>query len=197
MVQTLFPVFPEDVLYLNSDIAIKTIDDVIFYFNGDMPIYKHQKSDYKSFRYISSQLYVLGNVKQVDIVKFFKVSPESVKRWVKVYKKEGASGFFKTKKLEKKGHVLTKDILVKIQTLLNTGKRVSIIGKELDIKTDTLRKAIGDGRLTKPEIVNKLDDNQATKAKTQSERNIEDSKAVKGMACTNTQGRIDAVVKKK
>ena len=84
MVQTLFPVFPEEVRYLNSDIAIKTIEGVVFYFNGEMPIYKHQESDYKSFRYISSQLYVLGNVKQVDIVKFFKVSPESVKRWVKV-----------------------------------------------------------------------------------------------------------------
>ncbi len=56
MLQTLFPVFPEEVSYLNSEIAVKTIEDVVYYFNGVMPIYKHEKDDYKSFRYISSQL---------------------------------------------------------------------------------------------------------------------------------------------
>ncbi len=148
MPQILFPVFPEDVEYLNSNIAIKTIGNEIFYFNGAMSFYKHKKDNYQSFRFISSQLYVLGNAKQTEIVKFFKVSPESVKRWVKVYRKEVEAVFFKSKKGNKKGHVLTKDVLVKIQTQLNIGATPGTIGKELAIKTDTIRKAIGDGRLS-------------------------------------------------
>ncbi|MCD4676297.1 MAG: hypothetical protein K8S18_09935 [Desulfobacula sp.] len=197
MPQTFFPIFPDDSVYLNSDIAIKTINEIVFYFNGLMPIYQHHKDDYRSFRYISSQLYVLGNVKQVEIVKTFNVSKESVKRWVKVYKEEGASGFFKTRKSKKKGKVLTKEILQKIQSLLNMGQSVSIIGKSLDIKPDTIRKAILYGRLTKPVVSDENENSPSAKSKTQSQRNQEDSKALAGMACTNTKGRLDAIVKKK
>ena len=49
MPQILFPVFPEDVEYLNSNIAIKTIGNEIFYFNGAMQFYKHKKDNYQSF----------------------------------------------------------------------------------------------------------------------------------------------------
>ena len=197
MTQTLFPLFPEGVQYLNSDIAVKTIKDEVFYFNGAMPIYKHKKSDYKSFRYVSSQLYVLNNVKQSEIVKFFKVSAESVKRWVKVYKKEGAPGFFKTRKGKKRGHILTNEVLIKVQTLLNIGTSLKEIEQELKIKYDTLRKAIEDNRLTRPDIIIEPEKQNEIKLSTQSERNQVDSEAAKGMACTNTQGRIDAIVKKK
>jgi transposase len=52
-----------------------------------------------SFRMITSQLYINGNCKQVDIVKAFGVSANSVKRYVKKYRKEGMEGFFKKKGL--------------------------------------------------------------------------------------------------
>ena len=197
MLQTLFPVFPEDVRFLNSNIAVKNIGNDILYFNGAMLIYKHEKDNYQSFRLVSSQLYVYGNANQKDIVNFFNVSPESVKRWVKIYREQGRAGFFKTQKGKKKGHILTKEILIKIQTRLNTGATPGAIGKDLAIKIDTIRKAIGDGRLTRPDIVIEPDKSENKTSKTQSERNKEDSEAVKGMACTNTQERMDAIVKKK
>ncbi len=197
MLQTLFPVFPEDVRFLNSNIAVKNIGNDILYFNGAMLIYKHEKDNYQSFRLVSSQLYVYGNANQKDIVNFFNVSPESVKRWVKIYREQGRVGFFKTQKGKKKGHILTKEILIKIQTRLNTGATPGAIGKDLAIKIDTIRKAIGDGRLTRPDIVIEPDKSENKTSKTQSERNKEDSEAVKGMACTNTQERMDAIVKKK
>ena len=79
------------------------------------------------------------------------------------------------------------------QDLLNLGKMVKEIGESLEIKPDTLRKAIRDGRLTKPEC----ESLNILKAKNKSERNLLDSQAPMGMATTNTIGRVAASLKKK
>ena len=195
MQQVLFPVFPEGSKFINSKISVKTIGESVYYFNGEMPIYQHRKEDYRSFRYITSQIVTLNNASQMEIVRFFKVSKESVKRWVKTYKTKGGDGFFNTRKGAKKGNVLTKEKLLQAQTALNTNKSVKKIGEELGVKPDTLRKAIQSGRLTKPARITMEQQEQATKTKSQ--RNILDSEAVLGMACTNEQGRIEAITKKK
>ncbi len=193
MSQTLFPIFPDDSRFINSEIAVKTIGEDVYYFNSEMPIYKHHKDDYKSFRCITSQLADLNVVKQMEIVRAFKVSKESVKRWVKIYRDEGNEGFFKTRKGRKKGNILTNEILKKVQARLNQGETPGQIGEEMDIKPDTIKKAISSGRLTRPEGIEK----QNHEAQNKSQRNQEDSKAPLGMGCTNTLGRIDAIVKKK
>lgn len=193
MAQVQLPFFPEDITYINNMIGVKKVDDEIFYFNAAMPIYFHNKDDYQSFRYITSQMVCLGTVKQVEIINTFKVSKESVKRWVKKYRESGGKGFFGTRKGVRKGHVLNKEALADAQGMLNQGKMAKEIGVSLEIKPDTLRKAIRDGRLTKPEYVplNTLD------AKNKSERNLSDSQALMGVATTNTIGRVTAALKKK
>jgi len=102
MPNTLFPVYPTDARFINQDIAVKTIGEKIYYFNGAGPFYHHNKDNYKSFRFITSQMIELENVKQVEIVKAFKVSKESVKRWVKIYRTKGEAGFFGTRTAKKK-----------------------------------------------------------------------------------------------
>lgn len=191
MPTTLFPVFPEGSVYLSLSIVVKPFENYIYYFNGEMPMYKHRKDDYKSFRFITSQMVVLGNVKQVDIIKVFKVSKASVKRWVKVYRREGPAGFFHPRQGKKSGNVLTKEVLPEIQTRLNCGDTPKEIEDACGIKADTIRKAIQSGRLSRPPVTRPIEE------KTQAQRNQEDSKASLGMGCTNTQGRIDAITKKK
>ena len=192
MPQVQLPFFPEGLSYINSNIGVQTKDNNVYYFNGTMPIYHHDKDDYKSFRYISSQMYVLGTVSQMEIVKCFGVSKESVKRWVKVYREQGGAGFFGTKKGRRKGRVLDEQNTIKAQSMLNVKKTPKEIEDELGIKQDTLRKAIRDGRLVK--IEGELPENQPVMTK--SDRSIEDSKAPMGVATTNTVGRIEAVIKK-
>ena len=195
MPNTLFPVFPENASYINSMIAVKTIGNKVYYFNGEMPFYHHQKNNYQSFRFITSQMIELKNVTQVEITKAFKVSKESVKRWTKTYRTKGESGFFEPRKGKKKGNVLNGEVMSKVQSGLDLGKTPKSIGEELGIKPDTIRKAISYGRLTMPETIEVAEQDQG--AKTKSQRNQQDSKAPHGMACTNTIGRIDAVLKKK
>jgi len=87
IMQVLLPFFPEDITLINKYLGVQKKGDTVFYFNGMMPIYQHHKDDYDSFRLITSQLVVNGNCKQMEIVRCFGVSKESVKRWVKKYKK--------------------------------------------------------------------------------------------------------------
>ena len=50
------------------------------YFHGLLPVFSHDEDDLESFRFITSQLVVSGNVKQKQIVKAFGISEISVKR---------------------------------------------------------------------------------------------------------------------
>lgn len=98
MLQILLPFFPEEATLINRYLGVQKKGDTVFYFNGMMPIFQHHKDDYESFRLFTTQLIVNGNCKQVDIIKCFRVSPISVKRWVAKYRKQGAKGFYQKKK---------------------------------------------------------------------------------------------------
>ena len=191
--QTFFPVYPSDTKMINSKIGIKILQDKALYFNGDGPIYQHDKEDYQSFRYITSQMIELNTVRQTEVISFFKVSKESVIRWSKIYRQKGAKGFFGTKKFEKRGNVLTKELLPEIQGFLNQGKTLKEIGEDLSIKPDTIQKGIQTGRLTRPVITAP----SVKTEKTQGERSLQDSQATLGVGCTNEIGRIEAALKKK
>ena len=145
------PFFSKNIKYINSKIGVKAQEDTVYYFVGSMSIYKHHKEDYRSFRYISSLMIDLGNVRQVEIKKAFEVSIESVKRWTKVFRKKGAKGFFEKMKIKRKGRVLCDQAIIDAQHMLNALKTPKEIEEELGIKQDTLRKAINDDRLIRPQ----------------------------------------------
>jgi len=142
----LLPLFPAEATSINDVLGFCLRGETVFYFNGQMPIFSHHKSDIKSFRLISSQLVVNGVVKQSEIVRAFGVSIISVKRYVKRYREEGAEGFFKPRKT-RSSKVLTAEVLGKVQNLLIQSRQVSSICEELGLKRDTVNKAIRDGRL--------------------------------------------------
>jgi transposase len=146
MPQKLLPMFPGEATSINPLLGFSLKDDTVYYFNGMMPIFSHEVSDLKSFRLITSQLIVNGNATQKDIVDAFGISRISVKRYVKIYRQEGASGFFKPRK-GRGSNVLTPEVLLKIQGFLTEGRTVRSICEELGLKTDTVNKAIRDGRL--------------------------------------------------
>jgi transposase len=150
MPQMLLPLFPADATPINELLGFCKKDDIVYYFNGQMPIFSHHESDHKSFRLITSQLVVNGVATQAEIIGAFKVSKISVKRYVKRYRKEGASGFFKPRKT-RSCTVLTPEVLRKVQYFLDDGRSVRSICDELGLKADTVNKAIGDGRLDRGE----------------------------------------------
>ena len=151
MPQMLLPMFPAEATSINPLLGYCRKDDMVYYFNGMMPIFSHAVNDLKSFRLITSQLIVNGNATQKDIVDAFGVSLISVKRYVKIYRREGASGFFKPRK-GRGSNVLTPEVLLKLQGFLTEGRSVRSICEELGLKADTVNKAIRDGRLRRPDL---------------------------------------------
>ncbi len=149
MPQRQLPIFPEGASHITKELAVKKEDGKVIYYNGHMPVFIHDEDDLASFRMITSQFYINGNVNQVDIVNTFGVTAGSVKRAVKLYKEKGAKGFFQPRKT-RQAQVLTPSVLSKVQMLLDQSRSVSEIAQECGILRDTLKKAIQDGRLHLP-----------------------------------------------
>jgi prepilin-type processing-associated H-X9-DG protein len=71
-------------------------DGQVIYFNGHMPVFSHAEDDIQTFRMIASQFCVGCYVKQSDIIRTFGVTSISVKRSVKTYRRERASGLLRS-----------------------------------------------------------------------------------------------------
>lgn len=146
MPQIQLPIFPEGITDITNEIGFKKEDGRIVYFNGHLPVFMHDEHDIKTFRMITSQFIATGLVKQRDIAETFGIPLVTVKRAVKLYRQKGPKGFYKERKGRGAG-VLTAEVLTKAQELLDQGKQLWDIGKELHIKTNTLNKAIHAGKL--------------------------------------------------
>ena len=127
--QTQLPFFPEGVTYINSELAFRKENGQVIYFNAGMPVFMHDENDRDTFRMITSQFYINGNVTQSEITKTFGVSSISVKRAVKLYRTQGPKGFY-TPRNTREPVVLTESVLREVQLLLDEGHSVSEVAKK-------------------------------------------------------------------
>jgi transposase-like protein len=146
MPQLQLPMFPIGVTHITSMLAFQNEAGNITYFNGSLPVFSHREDDRQSFKMITAQFCANGHALQADIARAFGVTAISVKRSVKLYRKEGARGFYQPRKA-RGASVLTPAVLDEVQQLLNADQEVADIAAKLDIKSDTLSKAIRSGRL--------------------------------------------------
>jgi hypothetical protein len=146
MPQMMLPIFPDDVIYLNSNLAVRKEGGRVTYFNGVMPVFTHDESDIQSFQMITSQFCCGGVIKQVDVVRAFGVTDLSVMRAVKRYRELGPQGFYAPKKT-RGASVLTAAVIENAQAMLDEEKGLPEIASGLGLKRDTLAKAVRDGRL--------------------------------------------------
>ncbi len=143
-----FPFFPEGVTHITQFLAFSKQDGRVTYFNGAMPVFSHDTEDIDTFRMITAQFCESGNARQVDIIRAFGISKISIKRAVKLYRKEGPKGFYATRKT-RGAAVLIPQVLVQAQQLFDEGLETPEVADQLGIKRDTLSKAVRAGRLHK------------------------------------------------
>ena len=93
MPQIQLPFFPEGVTQISDLLAFRVEDGRVAYFNGNMPVFIHDKDDIATFRMITAQFCVNGNAKQAEISAVFGIPKVTVKRAVKRYREEGPRGF--------------------------------------------------------------------------------------------------------
>ena len=86
MPQLQLPIFPNGLTPINNLIGFEKKEGRVYYFHGILPVFSHEEDDIESFRFITSQLVVSGNVKQIQISKAFGIPYVNVKRSVKILK---------------------------------------------------------------------------------------------------------------
>jgi hypothetical protein len=92
MPQRHLPFFPAGVTDITPELAFRKEDGQVTYFNGHMPVFIHEEGDKATFRMITSQFCVNGNVKQADIVRAFGVTTKSREAFREAVSREGACG---------------------------------------------------------------------------------------------------------
>ena len=148
--QTFIPIFATGTVEINPDLAYQKEDGRVYYFNGHaMPVFSHAENDIKSFKMIVSQFCANGNATQAEIIRAFGIPSITMKRSVKIFRTEGAGGFFISKSPKRKPRILTPEVIVDVQKLLNEGFTPKKIADKLGLKQNTLEQAIRAGRLKK------------------------------------------------
>lgn len=158
------------------------------YFLGHWPVFQHAEEDRRSFRMFTSQLVCQGICKQADLIRTFGVSKNSVLRNVQKFREQGIEGFYQPRKA-RGAAVLTAEVIARVQELLNIGQRPQEVARQLDLKYDTLRKAIQHGRLQLP-----LTPAELNQPSDKSERTVADAIAEMGTACTRPEERVLAAL---
>ena len=147
MPQLILPLIPEGVTQISDLVSVHRGGNRWTYFLGLYPIYSHDADDQRMFRVVTALLIDSGSCRYSDIIKTFGVSKSKVNRALKKLRQGGVEAFFQRKPGGRKGTVLTPEVLEKAQALLDQGFSRRDTAQELDVKGDTLRKAINDGRL--------------------------------------------------
>lgn len=191
MPQLQLPMFPEGMTELSAALAFQRKDGWVYYVHGMAPVFQHEAKDVAAFRLFTSQLVVQGVVKEADIVRVFGVPRIAVMRAVKLYRKEGPKGFFKKRRVRSAG-VLKGDTHQKAQALLDAGKSVPEVGRELNVRPNTLHKAIRQGRLSRAPAGAAASAEVVGHSK--SERSEIDSAATMGYASTRSEERVAAAM---
>ena len=146
MPQIQLPIFSKGMTLINSNLGFCREDNTITYFYGHLPVFMHDVDDQRSFRMITSQLYVNGSASQAEICRAFGISSISMKRGVKLYREKGIAGFFEEPR-RRGPAVLTPSVLKEIQNHLDHGMEIPAIAKHMNLRADTLRKALLAGKL--------------------------------------------------
>ena len=147
MPQLQLPIYPAGVTEINSRIAVQTVSGTVYYIHGHLPVFQHAEEDVRSFRMFTSQMIANGTVKAREIVQAFGVPVVTVKRYLKLYREQGAKGFYESKPRHSSASVLRGEVLERAQQLLEMGWSVPEVAGELQVLPNTLHKAIRAGRL--------------------------------------------------
>jgi transposase len=146
MPEVQLPVFPAGSVEITRELACRAEEEQVVYCNGYLPVFTHAKKDLASFRLFTSQLIVQGSATQGDISKAFGVPLVAIKRATKLFREQGAKGFF-TPKPRREGSKLNAQKLEQARLLLTNGHPLPVVSQHTGVLTDTLRKAIAAGRL--------------------------------------------------
>ncbi|HEX9764448.1 MAG TPA: hypothetical protein VGA39_04130 [Candidatus Acidoferrales bacterium] len=147
MPQLQLPIFPDGTKEINRDLGVQYADGKVVYLHGHLPVFQHEENDLKSFRLFTSQLVASGVARAREVVEAFGVPLGTVKRYAGLYRREGPSGFYRSKPRQRSETKLTPAIKEQAQTFLSAGCSVAEVARQTGVLATTLHKAIRAKRL--------------------------------------------------
>ena len=120
MPQALLPLLPDGATHINPRVSIVRKNGQWTWFHGIQPVFAHPENDRPSFRMFAAQLVDQGACRQVEIIRAFGISKNSIKRDVKKYREQGIPAFY----LPRKGRgptVMTPSVIQQAQQLFDQG----------------------------------------------------------------------------
>jgi len=195
--QALLPLIADGATRLSDVISVVRENGQWTYFCGIQPVFQHAENERRSFQMFTAQLICRGACRQVDIVRAFGVSKNSVIRSVDKYRAGGVNAFY-APRAARGASVMTPEVTAQAQQLLGAGWSPRDVAEQLGLKLDTLRKAIQQGRLTKPSPPPEAGESapeeapapRVPTASDKSTRAVEDAAAELGTACTRPDERV-------
>ena len=119
------------------------------YFCGTQPVFHHPEIDRSSFRMFTAQLIYQGACRQVDIVRVFGVSKNSVIRSVDKYRAGGVKAFYAAR-AARSALVMTAEVTAQAQQLLGAGWSRTEVAEQLGLNPSNWVETVrGFGRLFK------------------------------------------------
>ncbi|MGC1451305.1 MAG: putative transposase [Candidatus Sulfotelmatobacter sp.] len=194
------PLIADGATRISDSISVVRENGQWIYFCGVQPVFQHVENDRRAFRMFTAQLICHGACRQIDIVRAFGVARNCVIRSVSAYRAGGVEAFY-TPRTPRGASVLTPEVTAQAQQLLGAGWSPRDVAQELNLKLDTLRKAIQQGRLIRPcpskpgePTPEKAPTPQPSAATDKSTRATLDAAAEMGTACTRPEERVLAAL---
>jgi hypothetical protein len=147
MPQMQLPIFPAGVTEIDRRIAVQKEAGTVYCIYGHLPVFQHEEGDVRGFRMFTSQTIVDGTVKPKEIVRALGAPAIAVKRYVKLFRRQGAKGFYERRPRHSSAWVLKGEVPARAQQLLDEGRSIPEVAGEVKVLGNTLHKAIRAGRL--------------------------------------------------
>ena len=106
------PLLADGATRISDRISVARENDRWTYFCGAQPVFHHAGSDSRSFRMFTAQLICQGACRQVDIIRVFGVSKNSVIRSVAKYRAGSVQAFYRPR-ATRRAAVLTPEVMAR------------------------------------------------------------------------------------
>ena len=80
----ILPLFSDDMTIINHHIAVHQHGDVVYWYQGILPVFRHHVRDQQSFRLFCSQLINLGTATAAELSRSLHVNQEKLSRWARL-----------------------------------------------------------------------------------------------------------------
>jgi len=77
------PLFSDDMIEVSKYIAVEQKGDVVYWFQGNLPVFRHHVRDHEKFRLFCCQLINIGTATSAEISRALKVNHEKLSRWAR------------------------------------------------------------------------------------------------------------------